>query len=180
MQMYLSSVPCPNFLREHAYSMQSGLIIGNIVLTVSFSNIIVGYALMVLSNSTALTIGKLTLPLSTGVPWLKSRQVDYTQAFPQAPLDDEVFMRIPQGWFFDPKSQQLCPNTSNASFHDTQHCIQLKCNLYGIKQAAQNRYLHLKQGLINHGFIQSNINPCLFIWNDCILVVYTNDCCMFA
>ena len=28
---------------------------------------------------------------------LKSRQVDYTQAFPQAPLDDDIFMRIPQG-----------------------------------------------------------------------------------
>jgi hypothetical protein len=31
---------------------------------------------------------------------LKSRQVDYTQAFPQAPLEDDVFMRIPQGWYY--------------------------------------------------------------------------------
>jgi hypothetical protein len=29
---------------------------------------------------------------------LKSRQVDYTQAFPQAELSDPVFMRLPQGW----------------------------------------------------------------------------------
>ena len=28
---------------------------------------------------------------------LKSHQVDYTQAFPQAPLDDPIFMQIPQG-----------------------------------------------------------------------------------
>ena len=27
---------------------------------------------------------------------LKSRQVDYTQAFPQAPLNDDIFMHIPQ------------------------------------------------------------------------------------
>ena len=91
-----------------------------------------------------------------------------------------IIMRIPQGWFFDPESQQLCLNTSNATFPDMQHCIWLKCNLYGVKQAAQNWYLHLKQGLISHGFLQSNINPCLFIWNDCILVVYTNDCLMFT
>ena len=102
---------------------------------------------------------------------LKSRQVDYTQAFLQAPLNVNVFMHIPQGWYFDPESQQLCPNTSNPTSRDTQHCIWLKRNLYGVKQAAQNWYLHLKQGLISHGFIQSNINPCLFIRNDCILMV---------
>ena len=111
---------------------------------------------------------------------LNSWQVDYTQAFLQAPLDDDAFMHIPQWWYFGPESQQLCPNTSNLTSCDTQHCIWLKCNLYGVKQAAQNWYLHLKQGLISHGFIQSNINPCLFIQNNCILMVYTNDCLMFA
>jgi hypothetical protein len=30
---------------------------------------------------------------------LKTRQVDYTQAFPQALLEDPIFMRVPQGWF---------------------------------------------------------------------------------
>jgi hypothetical protein len=41
---------------------------------------------------------------------LKSRQVDYTQAFPQAPLDDDVFMRIPQGWFYNPVMERLTQN----------------------------------------------------------------------
>ena len=49
---------------------------------------------------------------------LKSRQVDYTQAFPQAPLDDDVFMHIPQGWYLDPESQQLCPHTNNAKSNE--------------------------------------------------------------
>jgi hypothetical protein len=31
----------------------------------------------------------------------RSRQVDYTQAFPQAPLDDNVYMHIPDGWAYD-------------------------------------------------------------------------------
>lgn len=40
---------------------------------------------------------RLILLLST-VLNLKSRQVDYTQAFPQADLTDPVFMRLPQGF----------------------------------------------------------------------------------
>ena len=55
---------------------------------------------------------------------LKSQQVNYTQqAFPQAPLDDDVFMWIPQGWYFDAATQQLKPNTNNPTSKHTQHCI---------------------------------------------------------
>jgi len=38
---------------------------------------------------------------------LASRQVDYVQAFPQASLDDPVYMRIPQGWYYDPELKRL-------------------------------------------------------------------------
>ena len=62
-----------------------------------------------------------------------------------------------------------------------QHCIWLKLNLYGIKQAACNWYLHLQKGLLSCRFIQSNIDHCLFIQQDsCILIVYTDDCLMFT
>jgi Reverse transcriptase (RNA-dependent DNA polymerase) len=54
---------------------------------------------------------------------LKSRQVDYTQAFPQAPLDDDVFMRIPQGWFVDPATQQLLQHPDDLTFKDQEHFI---------------------------------------------------------
>ena len=69
---------------------------------------------------------------------LKSRQVDYTQAFPQAPLDDDVCMWIPQGWYFDLDTETIKPHTSDLQHRDTQHCIHLKWNLYGVKQAARN------------------------------------------
>jgi len=36
---------------------------------------------------------------------LDSQQIDYTQAFPQATLDDSVYMCIPQGWYYCPHSQ---------------------------------------------------------------------------
>jgi len=38
---------------------------------------------------------------------LASRKINYTQAFPQAALDDPVYMRIPQGWYYCPLMKQL-------------------------------------------------------------------------
>jgi Reverse transcriptase (RNA-dependent DNA polymerase) len=111
---------------------------------------------------------------------LKSRQVDYTQAFPQAPLNDDVFMRIPKGWFLDSTTQQLHQHPDDPTFKDREHFIRLKRNLYGVKQAARNWFLHLQKGLLSRGFVQSKIDPCLFIRQDCILVLYTDDCLLFA
>jgi hypothetical protein len=111
---------------------------------------------------------------------LKSHQVDYTQAFPQAPLVDDVFMKIPQGWYLDPATQQLRLQPSDPTFKDPNHFIRLNQNLYGVKQAARNWYLHLQKGLLSRGFVQSKIDFCLFIRSDCILVLYTDDCLLFA
>jgi len=33
---------------------------------------------------------------------------------------------------------------------------------------------------LNRGFHQSTSDPCLFIRNDCIIALYTDDCCVFA
>jgi hypothetical protein len=50
---------------------------------------------------------------------LNTHQVDYTQAFPQAPLDDPVYMRMPQGWHITPDGHfQPHPDPK---FHDTEH-----------------------------------------------------------
>jgi len=53
-------------------------------------------------------------------------------------------------------------------------------NLYGCKQAARNWFQFLKQGLLKEGFVQSKNDPCLYLRNDCILVVYTDDCLIFS
>ena len=110
---------------------------------------------------------------------LKSRQIDYTQAFPQANLSDPVYMKIPQGWKVDKETNKLV-QSSDPSFFDRRHFIKLKKNLYGCKQAGRNWYLHLKEGLLSRGFKQSNLDPCLFISENCLLVLYTDDCCIFA
>jgi hypothetical protein len=115
--------------------------------------------------------------LLSSVLGLKSRQVDYTQAFPQAFLDDEVFLKIPQGWFV--KDGTLYQH-ENPKFNDTHYFMKLKWNLYGCKQAARNWFLHLIQGLLTLGFRQSATDKCLFLPDDSILVVYVDVCLIFA
>lgn len=109
---------------------------------------------------------------------LKSCQLDYTQAFPQEPLEDPVYMRMPQGWFIDTNGD-LQPH-SDPTFHDKEHYIKLKKNLYGCKQAARNWFKYLTHGLLSQGFVQSKVDPCLYLWNDYMMVVYTDNCLVFA
>ena len=66
------------------------------------------------------------------------------------------------------------------TYNDKTHYIKLQRNLYGCKQAAPNWFKHLTQGLLREGFRQSAVDPCLFLWNDCILIVYTDDCIIFS
>ena len=61
---------------------------------------------------------------------LTSRQIDFIQAFPQAPLEDDVFMKIPQGWTLNDDKTKLKQN-SDPTFKDDKNCIKLKRNLYG-------------------------------------------------
>jgi hypothetical protein len=85
---------------------------------------------------------------------LQSKQIDYTQAFLQAPLEDPVFMKIPQGWYFDLEANSI-KQSDDPFYVDHHNFVCLIRNLYGCKQAARNWYLHLKEGLIKGGFKQS-------------------------
>jgi hypothetical protein len=109
---------------------------------------------------------------------LQSHQVDYTQAFPQADLLDPVYMCLPQGWHISPTGAlEPHPDPKN---NDKTHYIKLKKNLYGCKQATRNWFQHLDHGLQTRGFCQSKIDPCLYMRDNCIMVIYTDDCLIFA
>jgi hypothetical protein len=118
------------------------------------------------------------LLLLTSVLNLHSHQVDYTQAFPQAPLEDPVYMKMPQGWHADAAGNLL--QHPDPSYFDTKHYIRLKRNFYGCHQAARNWFAYLTKGVLAHGFKQSLHEPCVYLWQDCIMIVYTNDCLIFA
>jgi len=90
------------------------------------------------------------------------------QAFPQEDIDVLVFLCMPAGWQYKDKQG------------NTDYCLKLTKNLYGTKQAACGWFLHLHDGLLAQAFQQSTIDPCLFFFFFCILVVYTDDCLVFG
>jgi Reverse transcriptase (RNA-dependent DNA polymerase) len=78
----------------------------------------------------------------------KMRQLDYVLAFPQAPAEREMYMKIPKGIRVD---------------SDVEYVLKVEKNLYGQKQAGRVWNRHLVQKLIqNVGFRQSEIDECLF------------------
>ena len=97
---------------------------------------------------------------------LSTKAVDYVQAFPQAELSEEdaVYMRIPPGY------KTVNKNT----------VLKLKKNLYGLKQASYNWHNLLKSGLTKLGFVPSEHEPCLFLKEGIICVVYVDDTLFFA
>jgi hypothetical protein len=48
-------------------------------------------------------------------------------------------------------------------------------SVYGLKQAPRTFYEKLRDGLLELGFTQSEIDPCLFLKKGCICVVYVDD-----
>ena len=95
-----------------------------------------------------------------------TRQIDYVLAFSQAPIDSNVFCKLPTGFQGQDKNRR--------------YCLRLKKNLYGTKQAAANWFEMLRDNLIDLGFTQSAIDPCLFLRCDCILISYVDDCLVFS
>jgi hypothetical protein len=76
-------------------------------------------------------------------------------------------MKIPAG--FEVDGNRLRFNNSYTPKNTPQHhVLKLKKNLYGLRQAGYNWHEKLKEGLIQRGFRQSIVDPCLFLRHDCI------------
>ena len=99
----------------------------------------------------------LTTVLTEG--WV-TRQVDYTNAFVQAELREEVYVEYPR--MFGAKSGLDC-------------VLKLRKSLYGLRQAPRTFFEKLKAGLEERGWKQSAIDPCLFLKSGLICVVYVDD-----
>ena len=94
---------------------------------------------------------------------LKTKQLDYTNAFAQADLPEPAYMELPE------KFKDL-----GDGFEDP--IIELHKSLYGGALAAKHWFNKLKNGLEQRGFRQSTLDPCLFIRSDMIIVTYIDDC----
>jgi hypothetical protein len=106
------------------------------------------------------------------------RQVDFVQAFTQAPLDCPIYMEIPAGYSI--VNNVLTFTGDQQRRTERTHVLKLLKNMYGLKQAGHNWYNSLTDHLIQHGFRQSQVDKCLFIRDNCIIVVYVDDCLIFS
>ena len=105
------------------------------------------------------------MTLSLLCNWI-SVQVDFVLSFPQAEIEQDMFMELPIGI----KSKD--PNKD--------YVLKRKKNLYGQKQAGRIFYLHLKEGLERIGFKASSVDECLFYRGTTMFVVYVDDGIFFG
>ena len=93
-------------------------------------------------------------------------QLDVVTAFLEANIDEEIYMRQPEGFrSSDSKGTELV-------------CL-LKKALYGLKQAPRNWNKTITAWLEEYGFCQSKVDPCIFIYQKggqlYILALYVDD-----
>ena len=56
------------------------------------------------------------------------------------------------------------------------YVLRLNKSLYGLKQAGHNWFEKLRTGLLYRGFIQNQVDKCVFLRDVCIIVTYVDDC----
>jgi hypothetical protein len=98
---------------------------------------------------------------------LDSKAIDFVLAFPQADLEEDIWMQLPIGFQVDGQTEEDS---------DKHYVLKLNKNLYGLKQGSFNWYEKLKTSLIDRDFKPSDIDPCLYIGHGMIILTYVDDC----
>ena len=89
-------------------------------------------------------------------------QIDFVMAFPQAPIEMDMYMELPKG--IDTKHG-----------NSKGHVLKLLQNIYGQQQAGRVWNHHLTAKLLEIRFTQSLIDNCVFYRGDTIFIVYVDD-----
>ena len=90
------------------------------------------------------------------------RQVDFVMAYPQAPVEMDIYMELPQG---------IQTETGNSK----DHVLKLLKNIYGQKQAGRVWNSFLVDKLTSLGYTASLIHDCVFFCGDIIFMVYVDN-----
>jgi len=91
-----------------------------------------------------------------------TRQVDFVLAYPQAPIEFDMYMELPKG-------------IQTKYGNGRTHVLKLQKNLYGQKQAGRVWNHHLVDGLTKLGFKQSEADDCVFYRGKTIFAFYVDD-----
>jgi hypothetical protein len=92
-----------------------------------------------------------------------SKQIDYVLAFPQAPVEREIYMQIPKGFQVEGKNSK-------------DYVLKLHKNVYGQCQSGRVWYKYLHHKLINElKFKQSKVDECVYFRGSTMYVLYTDD-----
>ena len=89
-----------------------------------------------------------------------TKSIDFVLAYPQANLDVDIYMELTQGLNVGPDSGR--------------YVLKLQKNLYGMKQAGHNWFEKLSGALGNLSINPSKVDPCVFIGEDVIVLVYVD------
>ncbi|KAG7568080.1 GAG-pre-integrase domain [Arabidopsis thaliana x Arabidopsis arenosa] len=100
---------------------------------------------------------------------LDLRLMDVVTAYLYGPLDNEIYMILPDGIELKDKHASR-----------DQYCIMLNKSLYGLKQSGRMWYNRLSEYLIREGYKNDPISPCIFIKKYSnkgfvIIAVYVDD-----
>jgi transposase InsO family protein len=105
---------------------------------------------------------RMLLTLTAVHSW-HTKQLDYVLAFPQAPVEKELYMAIPKGFEIDEGKTD-------------DYALKLHRNVYGQKQAGRVWNKYLVDILTKRvGFVQSKVDECVFYKGQTMYILYTDD-----
>lgn len=111
---------------------------------------------------------RMLLALAAEFNW-SIEHLDVVTAFLNGDLEEEVYMKQPQGFEKKGEENKVC---------------HLKKSLYGLKQSSRKWYEKMTSALKNLNFKQSEVEPCLFTKVDAesiiILALYVDDIYLFC
>jgi hypothetical protein len=96
------------------------------------------------------TTKRIMMAIAATEGW-KIKQLDIKSAFVNATVDEDIYMKPPEG--MKPKRDKQ----GNVLY------LKLQRALYGLKQAGRNWYENLVKWLLSQNFKRSKVDPCLFV-----------------